>query len=317
MCCLIKGCSTVNDHIFSCSRMSKVNKLVQQDRVHSLTARGLQVKAISSLMEGVFLEQSVRPRTIARWRSEFQMGRRQIIKNAPSGRPQTIKREEVLGFLQAQPTASTRAIANGTGISQSSVWRILREDGKKPRRGTEIPKSLSDRDIKKRVACCEENLLNFSKRNLSRIIAQDEKWIYYDNPSKQLIWAGPGNFFSFILEFSSDDPLPTVVKKNPHGKKVLISFWFRRSGEVFFYLMPEGKTVKAQTIVDELEDVAGKLKSSYQKPVVLFDNARPHVALITQHKLRQLGWSRAAHPPYSPDLSPCDYSIFLGLQVSF
>ena len=108
-----------------------------------------------------------------------------------------------------------------------------------------------------------------------------------------------------------------MVKRNPYGKKVLISFWFRRTGEVFFYILPEGTTITAQTIVSELEDVAGKLKSSYQNPVLLFDNARPHISRITQHKLQQLGWDRVAHPPYSPDLSPCDYSIFLGLQVRF
>ena len=108
-----------------------------------------------------------------------------------------------------------------------------------------------------------------------------------------------------------------MVKRNPYGKKVLISFWFRRTGEVFFYILPKGTTITAQTIVSKLEDVAGKLKSSYQNSVLLFDNARPHIVKSTQHKVQQLGWNRVAHPSYSPNLSPCDYSIYLGLQVRF
>jgi histone-lysine N-methyltransferase SETMAR len=44
--------------------------------------------------------------------------------------------------------------------------------------------------------------------------------------------------------------------------------------------------------------------------VLLQDNARPHTAALTQPKLEQLGWKTLEHPPYSPDLSPCDFQVF-------
>ena len=41
------------------------------------------------------------------------------------------------------------------------------------------------------------------------------------------------------------------------------------------------------------------------------DNARPHTSLVMRQKLRDLGWEVLLHPPYSPDLAPSDYHLFL------
>lgn len=40
------------------------------------------------------------------------------------------------------------------------------------------------------------------------------------------------------------------------------------------------------------------------------DNAPTHNAGYTLTLLRILGWTRVPHPPYSPDLSPCDFWLF-------
>ncbi|EFN78228.1 Histone-lysine N-methyltransferase SETMAR, partial [Harpegnathos saltator] len=44
------------------------------------------------------------------------------------------------------------------------------------------------------------------------------------------------------------------------------------------------------------------------------DNARPHTSIVTRQKFRELGWEVLMHPPYSPDLAPSDYHLFLSLQ---
>ena len=43
---------------------------------------------------------------------------------------------------------------------------------------------------------------------------------------------------------------------------------------------------------------------------LLHDNARPHTANLMRDKLQRVGWETPQHPPYSPDLSPCDFHIF-------
>ena len=45
--------------------------------------------------------------------------------------------------------------------------------------------------------------------------------------------------------------------------------------------------------------------------VILFhDNARPHTTNTIIALLQKFKWEVLGHPPYSPDLSPCNYVIF-------
>jgi len=47
---------------------------------------------------------------------------------------------------------------------------------------------------------------------------------------------------------------------------------------------------------------------------LLHDNARPHVARDTKALLDRFGWDVISHTPYSPDLAPTDYHLFLNLK---
>ena len=52
-----------------------------------------------------------------------------------------------------------------------------------------------------------------------------------------------------------------------------------------------------------------------RKDIILHhDNARPHAVLGTRQKIAELGWEILSHPPYSLDLAPSDYHLFLPLQ---
>jgi histone-lysine N-methyltransferase SETMAR len=49
--------------------------------------------------------------------------------------------------------------------------------------------------------------------------------------------------------------------------------------------------------------------------VMLHDNARPHTAAATQELITTFGWEQFHHPPYSPDLAPSDFHVFLHLKT--
>jgi histone-lysine N-methyltransferase SETMAR len=44
--------------------------------------------------------------------------------------------------------------------------------------------------------------------------------------------------------------------------------------------------------------------------ILLQDNATPHRHCDVQNLVQHWGWEVLAHPPYSPDLAPCDYWLF-------
>ncbi|KOC67386.1 Histone-lysine N-methyltransferase SETMAR, partial [Habropoda laboriosa] len=70
----------------------------------------------------------------------------------------------------------------------------------------------------------------------------------------------------------------------------------------------------------EIDKMHKKLKDlcpilvNLKGPILLPDNAQPHVLQITVQKLNELGYETLSHPPYSPDLPPTDYHLFNHLE---
>jgi transposase len=48
--------------------------------------------------------------------------------------------------------------------------------------------------------------------------------------------------------------------------------------------------------------------------LLLHDNPRPHTARATIDALEALKFEVLSHPPYSPDLAPCDFHFFPHLK---
>jgi histone-lysine N-methyltransferase SETMAR len=48
--------------------------------------------------------------------------------------------------------------------------------------------------------------------------------------------------------------------------------------------------------------------------VEIIDNARPHTNLLTREAIATIGWTVLSHPPYSPDLAPSDFHLFVLLK---
>ncbi|KOC60644.1 Histone-lysine N-methyltransferase SETMAR, partial [Habropoda laboriosa] len=89
------------------------------------------------------------------------------------------------------------------------------------------------------------------------------------------------------------------------------------------FLRP-GEAVTAVKYCHEIDKMHKKLKDlclilvNLKGPILLHDNARPHVSQITVQKLNELGYETLPHPPYSPDISPTDYfHLFRALRKNF
>ena len=160
-----------------------------------------------------------------------------------------------------------------------------------------------------RLSICSSLLLrNKNEDLLERLITCDEKWILYDNSRRSGEW------------LDKDARPSTIPKRGITSRKVMITVWWSMSGIIHYDFLEPGETITAQSYCHQLDVFHEKLKQKRPAlvnrgcPLLLHDNARPHVAKLTLQKLQELGYETLPHPPYSPDISPTDYHLFLSLD---
>ena len=138
------------------------------------------------------------------------------------------------------------------------------------------------------------------------IITGDESWIYhYDPESKRqsMVWCA-----------QDDAPPPRFG-----GLGVLVRRWLRhftKSGHIKTVPLDDRKTVNAQWYCEVC--IPGVLQAlREQRPkcgtrglLWHHDNASAHTAVRTLDFLEAEGVQLLPHPPYSPDLAPCDFFLF-------
>ncbi|GFX23868.1 mariner Mos1 transposase [Trichonephila clavipes] len=107
-------------------------------------------------------------------------------------------------------------------------------------------------------------------------------------------------------------------------------FWFRQfrsgifkwdwKGIIYYELLPYDQTLNLDIYCQQLDRL--KLVTDQKRPDsanrrgVVFhqDNARPYTSVATRQKLWELDWKVLMNTPYSPELTPNDYLLFLVLK---
>jgi hypothetical protein len=84
-------------------------------------------------------------------------------------------------------------------------------------------------------------------------------------------------------------------------------------------LMPSGATINSEAYMNTLSKLEKRFRRvrSGKNPTEMLlqhDNARPHTSLRTREHITKMGWTVLSHPPYSPDLAPSDFHLFLSLK---
>ena len=86
-------------------------------------------------------------------------------------------------------------------------------------------------------------------------------------------------------------------------------------GVILTHAVPQGQNVNAQYFRHFLKNnLRPALRRKHphflqNPPIILQDNARVHTAHPITDLYHHWGWEVLFHPPYSPDLSPCDYDL--------
>ena len=201
-------------------------------------------------------------------------------------------------------------------MSKSSVHTVLKKDMKLSKLAPKfIPKILTDEQKRFRMRLCQLNLdaLKEDDEYLMKFVTGDESWVsVYEVERKQSSceWHPTG----------SKESRPKKALHSRSTKNAMITVFFDDSGVVLSHFKDANETVNADTYIEVLrllkESLGRKCPDMWRGRRFLLhhDNAPAHTAVLTLAFIGSSGINMVPHPPYSPDLVPCDYFIFPRLK---
>ncbi|GFW96866.1 mariner Mos1 transposase [Trichonephila clavipes] len=112
----------------------------------------------------------------------------------------------------------------------------------------------------------------------------------------------------------------TVTKPGLTARNVLLCIWLDWKGITFYELLPCSQTLNSDLYCQQLEHlklaIYQKRREWANKRGVASIRTTPDhtLSVVTRQNIWELGWEVLMHPPYSLDLAPSDYHLFLALQ---
>lgn len=289
-------------------------RLEQRANIKFCVKLGKSATETLSLIQDAYGNDALSRARCFEWHSRFINGRNSLEDDERSGRPTTSTSPEMVREVEQLVRADRRISINDVSeeldISYGSVQSILTSDlGMHRVAARFVPKVLNNDQKELRVEICQDMLqrVEDDPSFLSRIITGDETWVYgYDPETKQQSsqWKRPSS------------PRPKKARQSKSGLKSMLIVFFDIYGIVHREFVPQGQNINAEFYCEVLkrlrEDIRRKRPSLWQNQnwVLQHDNAPAHNALRTRELLSRMGTTVAPHPPYSPDLAPCDFYLF-------
>lgn len=299
---------------------TKMEKEQYRSVIRFLFLEGKTRIEIKERLDAVYGDSSPSMATVKNWFNEFARGRTSVFDEPRPGAPKTAATEEnikkIHDLVLADRRLKVRELAETVGISEGTVHHILHEELVMRKLSARwVPRLLTPENKRNRETTSETCLALF-KRNpaefLRRFVTVDETWIHWYTPetkeqSKQWIQTG--------------ERAPKKAKTVKSAGKVMATVFWDSQGVIFIDYLEKGKTITGLYYADLLGRFDAELKKKrphLAKKKVLFhhDNAPVHTSAVAMAKLVELRYELLPHPPYSPDLAPCDFFLFPNLKKS-
>jgi histone-lysine N-methyltransferase SETMAR len=203
-----------------------------------------------------------------------------------------------------------------SGIHLSSVLKILHERLGLHKITHCVPHLLTDEQKQSWVRIASQVIEKYEKCKpcrLEEIVTGDETWIYHfqpDSKAKNKVWV------------SYEGDRPVIAHHCKTSNRMLYAIFFDSKGLVLQSPVPKGSSVTGkfyrESVLTQLVDFYQKHRprSSVRGIKFLHDNAPAHKSATVQflYHLKESGLDVLDHPPYSPDLSRCDFWLFPKLK---
>ena len=172
-----------------------------------------------------------------------------------------------------------------------------------------VPHLLNEEQKQSWVRLASQVIEKYDKcdpRCLEEIVTGDETWIYHFQPDSKT---------GFHLR-ATDLSLPAVAK---HQIACCMQYFLIRKVQSFKFqsrkVVVTGKFYR-ESVLTQLVDFCQKCRprTGVRGIKLLHDNAPAHKSAMVQEYLKESGLDVLDHPPYWPDLSPCDLWLFPRLK---
>ena len=230
-----------------------------------------------------------------------------------SGRPSSSRNEDnvvcIRDMIREDGTVTVRMLADALHINKSTCHQILREDlGKQKLHARLVLHALTQDQKEVRASICAD-LLHKAQNDatfVNSINAEDESWCFqYDPQTKRQSaeWRSTGS------------PPSKKLRRQPSTTKTMIIIFFYARGIGHHEFGPQGQTVNQEVYISALRRMRKTLRRCCPdlwpsgQWTLLHDNARPHTPLSVSRFLTKHNFTILPHPPYPPDLSPCDFFL--------
>ncbi len=213
--------------------------------------------------------------------------------------------------IAEDPRKSVRQLSHDLNLSVGATHKLLTKDmALKKKTARMVPHFLDNNQKMRRVQTCRDNLQLFCRRvnPVQWVVAQDESWFFTWDPASKKSnceWRRAG------------EDRPTVVALDRFKPKCMLAVFINKLGIIHHEFTPRGfgiSRIAYQGILDRFREAVRRKRPQLWDGtinwVLLHDGAPAHTAGSTVDFLRYHDISTLPHPPYSPDLNPCDYWFF-------
>lgn len=273
---------------------------------------GLKPQDSHNRLTAAFNNNAPAIQTVYKWFKEFRCGRSSLEDGDRSGRPQTattaVQEDAVAALIKEDGRISLERLSDLVGISKGSVYEIIHNRLKLSKVSARwVPHKLNDEEKMNRVEWCQATIRRYRNGNpryTGSIITGDESWIYcYDPESKQqsMEWK------------SSGQPPPQKFARSRSQARKMVATFVSVHGHISTVPVENNATVTSHwyttTCLPTVMNAAPM--KGVRLPIILHhDNAPAHRAQNTTFWLANHDVQLLQHPPYSPDLAPCDFFVF-------
>ncbi len=253
------------------------------------------------------------------WFHRFQNDPNRSCSDEPHrGRPRSARTPAAINSVQAavqqDRRKSIKDIANEAGTSWSTAQRILKKELHLRHLAPKfIPKILTQAQKVECVRICRANLqkVQLDARILDRIITMDESWVFKFDPNTKQVdmqWIDP------------QGTRPTKALRAWSTNKCMLCLFFDVKGVIFMEFLDCGECLNSDLYIAILRRVREAIRRKRpqlwrdQNFLIHQDNAPCHVSIQMAEYFHSVDQDLWPHPPYSPDLAPCDFWAFPALK---